>query len=120
MKRFLKRNRLTSKENQKEKRHTFVIFFNQNMAKPYKWTGAIKLQAARVTYRLDSPPPNNLNLLLNSMAWLFVWGGEKIDSLLPRLMGSALLGADLQSMMVKMIVAIACLDLMYNRVAKDI
>ena len=54
------------------------------------------------------------------MAWLFVWGGEKIDSLLPRLMGSALLGADLQSMMVKMIVAIACLDLMYNWVAKDI
>ena len=37
---------------------------------------------------LIAPLPNSLNLPLNSMAWLFVWGGEKIDSLLPRLMGS--------------------------------
>ena len=38
VRRFLKRNSFTLKENLKEKLHTFVTFFNQNMAKPYKWT----------------------------------------------------------------------------------
>ena len=38
VRRFLKRNSFMSKENLKEKLHTFVTFFNQNMAKPYKWT----------------------------------------------------------------------------------
>ena len=38
VRRFLKRNTFTSKENLKEKLHTFVTFFNKNMAKPFKWT----------------------------------------------------------------------------------
>ncbi len=38
VKRYLKRNSFTSKENLKSGLYEFVDFFNKTMAKPFKWT----------------------------------------------------------------------------------
>lgn len=38
VRRFLKRNSFTSTEDLKARLHTFVDFFNERMAKPFKWT----------------------------------------------------------------------------------
>ena len=38
VRRFLKRNRFTSKEDLKERLQSFINFFNDTMAKPFKWT----------------------------------------------------------------------------------
>ncbi len=38
VRRFLKRNSFTSKEDLKSRLHTFIDFFNEKMAKPFKWT----------------------------------------------------------------------------------
>nr|WP_256484743.1 transposase [Endozoicomonas sp. 4G] len=38
VRRFLKRNSFTSKEDLKARLHQFVDFFNEKMAKPFKWT----------------------------------------------------------------------------------
>jgi len=38
VRRFLKRNNFTSTEDLKARLHQYVNFFNEKMAKPFKWT----------------------------------------------------------------------------------